>query len=466
MLKLRRLKILKYRGVTPNIALVFDDQWNVILGKNGTGKTTLLRIVETVISSDFTELALEEFHLEYEISVPGVEDVPGATVTCTVRNERNVPTADPATPTSLSTDDEQRLVAQAPRGLTLALTANVVFVFANGDRVAVHADRASLTVEGSGETRQAQPGIVAGWLIPSIILCSALDNGTRIAPSIKNNLIGLFRQISPRLMSDSVRRFDEALDVFQALVTQSPLLPPSHGAPSLTAYFDDPTPPLLGLAAPAHTLPTPSVLSSFMVPEFVGEIASYLLDPKHVESPQSLVLDHEKLPFLLRAVTAFGFSSAQAILLFREKRVTKGKVNFDYGPLAFRFERPNGSILRHELLSYGQKRLLAFLYYVAANPTTIIADELVNGLHYEWIELCLGLMGDRQRFLTSQNPLLLDHLTFTSAPEASARFIRCTSENDTMVWSNLAVSDGERFYRAYQSGIQYVGEILRTEGLW
>ena len=44
----------------------------------------------------------------------------------------------------------------------------------------------------------------------------------------------------------------------------------------------------------------------------------------------------------------------------------------------------------------------------------VIADELVNGLHHSWIEECIQAIGDRQTFLTSQNPLLLDYLSFAS----------------------------------------------------
>ena len=31
-----------------------------------------------------------------------------------------------------------------------------------------------------------------------------------------------------------------------------------------------------------------------------------------------------------------------------------------------------------------------------ARPTLVIADELVNGLHHQWIEACMQQLGERQ----------------------------------------------------------------------
>ncbi|MFY0581831.1 AAA family ATPase [Cystobacter fuscus] len=125
--------------------------------------------------------------------------------------------------------------------------------------------------------------------------------------------------------------------------------------------------------------------------------------------------------------------------------------------------------MNHSLLSYGQKRLLAFYYYLATYPTSVVADELVNGMHHEWIEACLEDLGERQAFLTSQNPLLLDYLSFESADEVRSSFVLCRTEfhqgREQLVWENMTVEDAEGFFKAYQVAIQHVSELLRTRGL-
>jgi hypothetical protein len=113
--------------------------------------------------------------------------------------------------------------------------------------------------------------------------------------------------------------------------------------------------------------------------------------------------------------------------------LTQGSGNaerLDFGDLRSVFRRRDASLISHERLSFGQKRLLAFLYYLEANPSVVVADELVDGLHHRWIEKCIE--ADRER----------------------------------MVWSNMTAYDAERFFEAYQVGIQHVSEILRTKGLW
>jgi hypothetical protein len=143
---------------------------------------------------------------------------------------------------------------------------------------------------------------------------------------------------------------------------------------------------------------------------------------------------------------------------------------YEFGNLKFWFTRKDGSIFQDQHLSYGQKRLLTFLYYLEANPSIVIADELVNGLHHAWIKECMEAIGERQAFLTSQNPLLLDYLFFTSLEEVKESFILCRTEpvgdSEKMIWRNLTDDEAAMFYSAYKVGIEHVGEILRTRGLW
>src|SRR5678810_540074 len=50
--RLTRLKINRFRNVTPGTELRFDDGINVLLGRNGTGKTTLLELICALVGGD------------------------------------------------------------------------------------------------------------------------------------------------------------------------------------------------------------------------------------------------------------------------------------------------------------------------------------------------------------------------------------------------------------------------------
>jgi ATPase subunit of ABC transporter with duplicated ATPase domains len=66
MLRLRRLKINKFRAVKPGVELVFHDGFNVLLGRNATGKTTLLDLISMALRFDFSSIRDEDFDLEVE----------------------------------------------------------------------------------------------------------------------------------------------------------------------------------------------------------------------------------------------------------------------------------------------------------------------------------------------------------------------------------------------------------------
>lgn len=121
-------------------------------------------------------------------------------------------------------------------------------------------------------------------------------------------------------------------------------------------------------------------------------------------------------------------------------------------------------------LSFGQRRLLGFLYYCACNPSTLIVDELTNGLHHEWIAHCMDELAKRQSFVATQHPLLLDYLPIESAKDAETAFLQCRLvEQDGkqyMTWRNTSPEEAERFWKSYGSGVQFISEILRTDGLW
>ncbi len=175
------------------------------------------------------------------------------------------------------------------------------------------------------------------------------------------------------------------------------------------------------------------------------------------------------LAFLDRVARVLGYDSAN--VRFDVERLSPDPSHpiVRLSNLRFFFKR-TGEEISHDLLSYGQKRLLSFFAHADASQDVIIADELVNGLHHEWISACLEEIGDRQAFLTSQNPLLLDFLRFESAEEVRRTFILCERASGEagaqLIWRNPTEEEAGSFFSAYQTGIQRVSDILLTKGLW
>jgi len=71
-MKLTKLKIHGYRDIAPGTELVFSPSATLVLGENGTGRTTLLELLVLALSSDFSGLLHEAFSLEYTLAFPGM----------------------------------------------------------------------------------------------------------------------------------------------------------------------------------------------------------------------------------------------------------------------------------------------------------------------------------------------------------------------------------------------------------
>ena len=172
--------------------------------------------------------------------------------------------------------------------------------------------------------------------------------------------------------------------------------------------------------------------------------------------------------FLDKAARVMGYDSAEARVDVATK-TTGSVVETQFSNLRFAF-RSGADQFFHSSLSYGEKRLLAFLAMSDASEIVIV-DELINGLHHEWIEACLSEIGERQAFLTSQNPLLLDYLEFESAEDVRRGFVLCSREKTEagateIVWRNPTADEAKEFFAAYETGLQSVSEILISKGFW
>ncbi|MBA3546698.1 MAG: AAA family ATPase [Nannocystis sp.] len=411
MLKLKRLTIHKHPRVRPGTELVFNDGFNVLLGVNGSGKTTLLELLVQVLNGRFESLAEHEFHLSYLCE--GV----GARCSVDVRSS----------PGSLQKDPQARPLVSWTMQLDLH----------GGERITIAGehDRVVTTYKGK-TTTSVQP---TDFDFP---LSAVASGQLRELDSDNGELQARIHEFS----TWNLARFDEATRWFDDGIAASEFVFFELGKGRIEPAIDDFLPPIVGRA---------------------------LADQARLgEQHDDFKLDDRQVEFLDQTCKALGFTSAmmQLELLRREQLDEPDAWSWYLGQLRFRFVKEDGTRLRHDQLSFGQRRLFAFLYYAAIHRAVIVADELTNGLHHAMIRLCLDVIGGRQAFLATQNPLLLDNLAFESAEEVRRTFILCATEREggreRMVWRNMSIDEAENFYRDYKVGISHVNDILRSWGLW
>jgi hypothetical protein len=382
--------------------LEFRPGINVLLGKNAAGKTTLLRLLSTAVGVGDSALQDDVFDVSYYASSTSFEFE--HTLTKTRVNAPALALA-PERPVREGFSSLQRTES---------------LIFEKNGAVILRAEILSneIVLERAGKRRRVErpfPGP------PFLSLFFALHENDPEAVDLADAIF--FTQI------ECAGRMDESLERFNTLLT----LDMTREEPGNRLDWN------------IDSIPT----------------SMYKLGPIPEEGTSATF----PLAFLDRAARVLGYESASARFDVERLRPDPSRQTLRLSNPRFFFKRP-GEEVSHDLLSYGQKRLLAFFAHADASRDLVIADELVNGLHHEWISACLEEIGDRQAFLTSQNPLLLDFLRFDNADEVRRTFILCERDGAQLVWRNPTEEEAESFFLAYQTGIQRVSDILLTKGFW
>ncbi len=432
--KLTRLKIESFRGVAP-CELRFSSGFNVLLGLNATGKTTLLELIVASLSFDFSRFGDEPFAVEYELSFST------GTIVTSMRNEHVAPRNQEAISPLIEAPgfqvrDTKQFVPSTQMHIHFTSLAKEWTVRADGTSIWLKEEPES---KSSLQTHQGKRGPDLLFRAIQLVLDDDFDNDkSPLWLTYQNDLWSWA----------SACRFDEALDLFRDITSASTWI---------EVRVDRARGAALGASLGG-------VIPRELLSAFGAEVVKM-----SGEAGQGLTIHAESLEFLQEVVALFGFKSARMEMRLKSK-TGRTIESLRFSDFRFMFEDHDGRTTGHDDLSYGQKRILTFYYYLAFSPMTVIADELVDGLHHLWIDASIEAMGDRQAFLASQNPLLLDHLEFGSAEQVAATFVTCRAERSGsdkhMIWSNMSTYDAERFFRAYKVDVNHVSEILLSKGLW
>ena len=445
--RLKWLRIHRYRNVAPGTELVFGNHFNVLLGKNGTGKTTLLRLIAMIVSGKFGPLKDEPLDIAYDLHFAGLDvKVEMRNAPAWRRNEqvemRNAP----------ERRNEPDILRAPPE---LAWAYEISLVLDESQRWAVVATALGATLRGPTGAETPVPTLspfVTDVVAQAVL--TVLDSLlVKVAEPQKHVAVPASLWAAARARTAGVShagRFDEALAAFDAM---------TEGEHTQRA----------GDLRRAYLLMEADDATGVFVPD---EIIRHTVDPKQRGAGGvPLPLRSEDVPLLQKFVAAAGVVGAEMTWKLSSRRTDEaGRLKLELAGFDIMVQVDESTTISHDHLSNGQKRLLSFLYYAAANPDIVIADELANGMHHDWVQTCVDEISDRQSFLASQDPLLFDFLTFDSQEVVKQSFILCGLERrdgrGTFTWKNLDDAAASSFYRAYEAGIQHVSEILRTKGLW
>ncbi|HSP81074.1 MAG TPA: AAA family ATPase, partial [Myxococcaceae bacterium] len=203
-MKLEKLRIHKYRGIAPGAELTFGPSLNLVLGDNGTGRTTLLELISRLLCADFSELGHEAFSLEYELRFPGMK------IHAHVRNEEHTGSQEVV----IDPQESALLPPRTPEsGPKLEPSIEVTLQLdAPGPRLVVRADEKSLSCEVDGQPGYSQN--MHRWSVLDRTLWVLIFMAAQyLEPEVKERLKELLRRTF--LLSPS--RFDESLGMFEKI---------------------------------------------------------------------------------------------------------------------------------------------------------------------------------------------------------------------------------------------------------
>lgn len=437
MLRLRQLIIHRFRDVVPGTELHFHNGVNVVLGASGSGKTTLLDLISMVLRFDFEPLAGVAFNIEFEL------EYLTPTPPCSIHGHV----------TGRPHEGGSSALRGHSGGRVEGYQDAYIEIRVEGDEpdYALLQQEGTVRLQFDGRTLgswRARPS-VSWWSWRAAFLVGDRD----ISPRSGSHVLPLFLWLA--FQHFRAYRFEEGLAGFEDLVADR-RRDPGHNSRSII---------LVRNPSPSDAAWIDQAMGFFPLTLWRGARKLLELSP----AATTLTFEHPELPFLDRMIRLSGFESARMELSLLDRNTTgAGVEQARFGNYQFFFTRRQGrTTVGHDSLSHGQKRLLALLYYLEANPDLVVADELVNGMHHSWLATVMSEIAERQAFLSCSNPLLLDYVNFESDADLQSGVVVCGSdEHHRTTWQNLDKSHAHSVFESVDAGLQRLADALLTLDLW
>jgi hypothetical protein len=417
----------QFRSVQPGTELCFSDGLHVVLGKNASGKSTLLDLIAASLAVNFDHPAFHDEPLDLEFTLRAGELHFEAKVKRAPRDENVSAMLDDVERRGRSQREEGRYILRAPSGFKVTVVLSTD-------------DLPRRTVEG---VDPAQYG-----------LDEPLGGRHQLSP-LSPTLGGLFNL----WLQGSLKAWDAMTpvgrDIFLAAAYDKPFRM-SEGDELLNAFADSHFVIHLGESMRSYPYLLPDKIFKALLPTGSAIEVQLALEP-----------------FLFMFVREMGFTEARMSLGPPRVERQFGHDVFAYSLPTFTFYRDGRLVRRVDQLSYGQRRLFALGWYLVCTRYFAILDEPANGLHESWIAFLVSQLHGRQVFLTSQNRELLDMLPFSTETELSRGFVLCESQpqpsggEPTLRWRGLHEDESALMIKALRaSRVDLITDLLRALDLW
>lgn len=183
-----------------------------------------------------------------------------------------------------------------------------------------------------------------------------------------------------------------------------------------------------------------------------------------------LSIQGSELAILKRIANDIGVKDIKLNVLLNDKQKNDdGTVNSNWKLNGITIVDNKNNEFDSKNLSYGQKRYFSLHMYLYRNSTThpFLIDEPTNGLHHGFIKkFYYDTNKQSQSFMTTQSPWLLNYVEVDSAEDALNKFVICKKIDNCFSWRNLNKTEIKTILKSKENGIQSMDEILISRGIW
>lgn len=434
-MRLTRLKIIRHRWCAPT-ELILGAKRQLVLGKNGTGKTKLLELIAKICRARPKELM--EDPLEVEADFVGSD----SRIRVTIKSTREHVGVEPnlggrlervSQVSKLDVRAVIDLLGETPE--TFEMAGNESFFRMITPVLKLGSGKSLLDVVPTTEEHRFYWGSGEAGLFDRLVEV--------MYSTVLSRSKGTHVDSADLWLSGWFYRYDEQLGAFNALTSgtlKQRAFEDSYEGSEYTGIvgFTDDSEDLYDLVGE-----TPKASKAF------GTLPDYL-------SRTGKMLGYPKGGLDMRV--------AEVIDEYPVYEIT-----FD-SPRFYFFTGVGQTKFYEQDLSFGEKRVLSFMAYLNANPHVIIADELMNGLHHSLGVALLNEIGDRQAFLATHEPVLMDEVDFESADELRRSLLLCRRNPDPkgppFVWTQLSPEEAADVFPYYPKSLMHGSQILKHWELW